>query len=379
MSSTTASHAFAPDYNFPPGEHLAEWLEENHVSQTQLADRTGLSRKHISQLINGEATLSTDVAMALERVTGMPARLWNRLEADFRTWEAGQVQRRSLADTEHLEWAASFPTSDLKKRRLLPDVEAEDLVEALLRMFGVNSIESWRRVYESRAAGVAYRVATGDRQFTAVSAWLRACDLRASHVRTASFDRTALLEFATTVRHLSVLEPEPMWRQLVDGYARCGVSLVLEREFPAATKLNGASWWESPHRAVIAVTGRMKKADSLLFTILHETAHLVFHAKKAVYIDIESSQTVTPELEDEANARASHWLIPADEWQDIRRIPLRRNTLGIIRNKAQEYGVHPGILVGQLQHATGVWNIGSSLKQPLKLSEPYWNYPEPDR
>lgn len=378
MSSTPTSHAFVPDYNFPPGEHLAEWLEENHVSQTQLADRTGLSRKHISQLINGEATLSTDVAMALERATGMPARLWNRLEADFRTWEAGQDQRRILADAEHLEWAASFPITELKKRRLLPDVEFGDLVEALLRFFGVNSIQSWRRVYESRAAGIAYRIATGDRRFTAVSAWLRACDLRASQVRTATFDRPALLEFAATVRYLSVLEPESMWQRLVDGYADCGVALVLEREFPATTKLNGASWWESPHRAVLAVTGRMKMADGLLFTILHETAHLAFHAKKAVYIDIESSQTVTPELEEEADARASRWLIPADEWRTVRRIPLRRNTLGIIRNKAQEYGVHPGILVGQIQHATGVWNVGSSLKRPLKFAEPYWNYPELD-
>jgi HTH-type transcriptional regulator/antitoxin HigA len=67
------------DYAVPPGETLRELLEEQGLSQRDLARRAGLSPKHVNKLLQGLVPLSADVAVRLERVTGTPARLWNAL------------------------------------------------------------------------------------------------------------------------------------------------------------------------------------------------------------------------------------------------------------------------------------------------------------
>ena len=74
-----------PDYAVPPGETLRDRLDELEMSQVELARRTGLTTKHVNQVVQGVASLSADVAQRLEFVTGVPTPVWLRLEADYRS------------------------------------------------------------------------------------------------------------------------------------------------------------------------------------------------------------------------------------------------------------------------------------------------------
>jgi len=62
-------YEYAPDSVLPPGETLRETLEALPMSQADLSTRTGLSTKHINQIVQGVAVLSHDTAIALERAT----------------------------------------------------------------------------------------------------------------------------------------------------------------------------------------------------------------------------------------------------------------------------------------------------------------------
>ena len=89
---------YAPaDEVLPPGETLREALESLEMSQSQLAQRTGMSTKHINQIIQGQAALTHDTAILLERTTGVPARFWNSLEAQYRDHLARKNERDVLA------------------------------------------------------------------------------------------------------------------------------------------------------------------------------------------------------------------------------------------------------------------------------------------
>jgi HTH-type transcriptional regulator/antitoxin HigA len=66
------------------GDILAEALEERGLSNADLARRTELSEKHVSQLVNAYIPLSTDVAFKLEQALGIPATLWLSLESNYR-------------------------------------------------------------------------------------------------------------------------------------------------------------------------------------------------------------------------------------------------------------------------------------------------------
>lgn len=75
-----------------PGQTLKARLEQLGISQAELARRTGLSTKHVNQTIKGENGVSADVALLLERETGIPAAAWNRLDA---AWRDSQARARA--------------------------------------------------------------------------------------------------------------------------------------------------------------------------------------------------------------------------------------------------------------------------------------------
>ena len=62
---TEQATTFQPDWVSPPGESIADLLEEKGWSQAEFSQRCGYTTKHVSQLINGKATITEDTAIKL--------------------------------------------------------------------------------------------------------------------------------------------------------------------------------------------------------------------------------------------------------------------------------------------------------------------------
>ena len=61
-------YVFQPNYAIHPGEYLEELLEVRGMSQAELAIRLGISRKHISNVVNGKASITAELAHALKNI-----------------------------------------------------------------------------------------------------------------------------------------------------------------------------------------------------------------------------------------------------------------------------------------------------------------------
>src|SRR5437660_1372746 len=85
-----------PDVAIPPGEFLAETLESLNLSQAELARRADRPPQAINEIVRGTKEITPETALQLERVLGVPAHIWTRLEADYRYVKA------RLADQERL-------------------------------------------------------------------------------------------------------------------------------------------------------------------------------------------------------------------------------------------------------------------------------------
>ena len=72
------------DWASPPGDTIADALDELGMTQVEMATRTGFSEKHIHQLIEGKAAITAEAALKLEAVFGEPAHFWLRREAQYR-------------------------------------------------------------------------------------------------------------------------------------------------------------------------------------------------------------------------------------------------------------------------------------------------------
>lgn len=59
-----------------PGQHLREYIVERGWNQTELAKRLKMMRPHVNRVLNGRTNIEAPLAVKLERVTGIDARVW---------------------------------------------------------------------------------------------------------------------------------------------------------------------------------------------------------------------------------------------------------------------------------------------------------------
>src|SRR5580704_18683251 len=96
-----------------PGEMVEEYLKLNGWSQRDLARRTDLTPKTISEICNGKAPITPPTALAFEKVFRRPAHFWLNLQRQF---DEALARRRALDKSpEWSSWASKFPLAQMKR------------------------------------------------------------------------------------------------------------------------------------------------------------------------------------------------------------------------------------------------------------------------
>jgi HTH-type transcriptional regulator / antitoxin HigA len=354
-------YAYEPDYAVPPGTTLQETIDSLGVTQRDLALRTGMAPKTINQIIKGKAPITPDTSVLLERVTGVPARMWNNLESNYRE------QLARLADRARLEgdpaWLNKVPTKELIKRGVIaPPADKVALLHAVLRFFGVGSAEQWRQIW-MRPAAAFRKSAKFAAQPEAVATWLRLGELAAQKIATQPYDKAKFLAALLEIRKLTVEPPERSQKRMVELAAAAGVAVVFIPEL-SKCPVSGVARWLSPSKALIQLSLRYKTDDHFWFSFFHEAGHVLYDRKKDVYIHDDDD---AGDVEEQANRFAASFLIPAEYASALPALTTR----GAIVGFAKRVGIAPGIVLGRLQNE-GVVGWGSYLNDLKRRFE--WDH-----
>lgn len=68
---------------FHPGQYIAELIEDYNMTQNEFAKKLEVSPKTISKLVNGEESISDDLAQKLEKFTNISMKTWLNLQASY--------------------------------------------------------------------------------------------------------------------------------------------------------------------------------------------------------------------------------------------------------------------------------------------------------
>lgn len=353
---------FRSDSPTPPGEILRADLDARRMTQADLAQRTGLSTKHINQVIQGVASLSPDVALILERTLGTPATVWTMLETRWQDVRSRQRARNRLA--EYIEWAKLFPIRTMVERGLLVgDEKGAELVEALLGIFRVADPQAFDRVWRSPINGFRRAQHLAVDEYAAVT-WLLLAEQQTEKMSLASYSVTWLRATIPRLRELTrvpIVQSFPVARLLL---AECGVALAFVEDVPGA-RACGATWWSGPNRPVIALTARGGREDSVWFSLFHEIGHLLLHPRRVSFIQFDPAAGDDVDgKEEEANVFASETLIPADRIPELR----RAGRLQLIA-LADDLGIDLGIVAGQRGFLTNEWRSVQRLRRRFDVKK----------
>ena len=75
---------------------VEEFLEPLGLTQSELAERSGLPRKHVNELCRDRRTMTVDTALILAKVFGNSADFWLNTQRRMDLWEALNTPRRAI-------------------------------------------------------------------------------------------------------------------------------------------------------------------------------------------------------------------------------------------------------------------------------------------
>jgi antitoxin HigA-1 len=81
-----------------PGEILKEmYIAPLGVTVTKVAEALGVTRKHVSAIVNGRAPVTPDMAVRLAGVFGTEPEIWVNLQAQYDLGSCGSRRNRRLS------------------------------------------------------------------------------------------------------------------------------------------------------------------------------------------------------------------------------------------------------------------------------------------
>tara|TARA_B100000959_G_C14993875_1_gene629239 strand:+ start:5979 stop:7058 length:1080 start_codon:yes stop_codon:yes gene_type:complete len=356
MLKAKKEYRFDPDYAIAPGETLKETMESMDMSQKELSVRTGLTVQSLNRIFKGEQPITYETANRLELTTGVPAHMWNNLEAKYREQITKIKEHKQLkAD---LVWLKTIPTRELIQREAIEkQTEKVLLLREALKFYRVSSVSAWREMWEKPAVAArrshCFETCPGP-----ASAWIRLGEIEAQKINCLPYDKNKFTNAVRAIRKLTLKEPENFIQEMMKLCAKSGVALALVPEMKKVP-WNGATKWLSATKAMILLNLRGKMEDQFWFSFFHEAGHVLYDSKKDILINDGS---VDDPRELKANKFAAEILIPRDR---ERKIAALKSKVDVI-NIARELGVSPGIVVGRFQRLTKKWNYFNNLKRKFK-------------
>lgn len=338
----TAIPRYAPLDRTPPGNTLADTLEEKGMTQTELAERLGLSRKHVNEIIQGRAPISADTALKLETVLGTPAAFWLNLDRHYQEYLARQAEQKSFAG--QLAWLKRIPLKEMSKLGWIPSYEDQAAaLKVALSFFGTASPCLWEDYWTKKA--IRFRrsqIATAD--LGIIASWLRRGELDAQKIETGPFNAEQFRAALDEIRALTPEPPEKFQTVMRERCAGAGVAVVFTPELKNL-RVSGATHWLTPTKALIQLSLRFKSDDHLWFTFFHEAKHVLQEVKKDIFMEGVNGDDPA---EKEANCFAADHLIPPSQYRGF--VQDDKFTETAIAAFARRLRIAPGIVVARLQH-----------------------------
>lgn len=333
---------------YHPGITLAEKLEELGMSAKEFSVRTKKPEKTINAVLKGNSSLTPDMAVAFESVTGIPANFWMQKQQKYNEYVARQ--KREKAMEESVAWSKNFPLAEMQKRGWLQPKNntPQAKVIALFSYFAISSKEAWEDYYFHQQLKVAFRISLSQTKNPyAVSAWLRRGEQQAALISLdVDYSPNLLRRAIPEMKRLVMDASSDMPQKLQAVCAKCGIKLIYTECLPKAP-ISGATRWIQ-NIPCIQLSGRYKTQDRFWFNFFHEIGHILLHGKKDIFLEDIDYSTYQKNKEEEADKFASDTLLDSKQEQEL--IRQSHFTKETIIHYSEKFKTAPSIIVGRLQH-----------------------------
>jgi HTH-type transcriptional regulator/antitoxin HigA len=324
----------------PVGQLLGREIEAAGWTQAEFAAVLGRPVQFVSEIVNGKKEITRESAAQIGAALGQTAEFWLRFQDEYLLSEQTKSAKtqKELSDVRRRARLNQLvPIAALRKRGVLIGQTLEELEAEVAELLEVSTID------DDPVFSIAARRSNHHEPISPVQLAWAACVRRAARSRAGikPFSKAKLEKLAA--RLPAMLARPAGFSGLPALFADVGVVLVYVEALPGA-KIDGCAFMLDG-TPVVALSGRGKRLDKVLWTLLHEVAHVVLdHVSSQVLVEALDDYDDADDTESQADAQAEGWLLP----KPLPKAPARVGAEWV-QSVATEQGVAPIVIVGQLQ------------------------------
>ena len=346
---------YTPAEVFPPGEYLRDELGERGWTVTEFAEIIGRPIQAVSEILNAKKDITPETAVSFSEALGTSAELWLNLQTTYKLHLQRDVSssQAEAPVARRARLRGRIPLAEVRSRGWIPDTEDLDITErAVCDLLEITSLD------EPCAYSMAARRSNAeDRASDKQIAWLGYVRHAAESQDVGDYDSDALESLASSLPRIASTGTDALPR-FPSLLAECGVSLVFAEGLRGG-KLDGAVTVLRDGRPAIGLTARGNRFDSVLYTLLHECAHLTLghvepgSAMATTIYDDDLFEASDDAKEQEADQQVYEWLFPGGFHCGSTSVPS-------IVEAAKRYGVHTSVVIGRIHFETKRWHLHRS-------------------
>lgn len=329
-----------------PGSVLAKELSRCGMSRKELAQRTGVTEKHISTVISGERGISHSFAKKLGYVF-KDAAYWLNLQAMYdaeqtKYQEENEIKEQELRILQPLHEITDYFIQKGYMHNECGDAHKVMQLRSLLNVSNLTLIPGI-------TYNAAYRAQLTNNIQTdpyVLFAWQRLCEKETEDIFVSSkINKDLLKENLPNIKSLMFGDINEVIHNLQNLFAKCGIAFQVVKNFRGAP-VQGFIKQSVDEKVIMCLTIRGKRADVFWFTLFHEIGHILNGDYSNRFVDFNSIQNAT---EEKANSFASRILINPEQYKNFIHSPECESWSGIV-DFARSNNVRPFIVLGRLQH-----------------------------
>lgn len=324
---------------FHPGSYVEEIIEDLNMSQEEFAIRLGTTPKTISKLVNGEISVSKDLANKLFKLTGVSILTWLNLQASY---DAKVLEIEELQIQDEKEICQLIDFDYFKRHGFVPPGRYTLLqkVAELRKLFQISNLSYLMQFNQL----VSYRNTKGfdERSVVNSNVMLELAIKLSKDATDTKFNKSKLVKILPDLREMTLKDGGEFYPMLHSKLLECGICLVGLPKLKNAN-LNGATKRFKNGSVLLLLTDKNKSSDIFWFSFFHELGHILHNDFYSDYDDRDAYE----EKEQKADQFAQEFLIPTNEYEQF--VAEKSFDKSSIIRFAHEIGIHPSIVLGRLQ------------------------------
>lgn len=289
------------------GSMLKDYLKFYKISQTDFAERLGITTKHMNEILNEKTNISEELMLGISLITDIDVNLIFYVESKKRIYN--YLIDKYKTEDNIKKYLDTFYIKELSQRNWITLKDENSYVQNAMDLLDYLKIANFDNIDNYLDKKIMYKKKE-DADLNKIYLWIRRCDNLISNKDISNYDSKILNLLLEELKLLRMEEYNE--DKLIKLFNKYGIYLVIEDALPGS-KIRGCTLVKDKNPCIY-LTRLYKDKSSLYFTLYHEIGHIKRDynmAKNKIIIDNEDAS------EEEIDKYALNEMIPAKIWDTL--------------------------------------------------------------